>query len=428
MSSRIKAATTPMRARHCLLPAFFFALLVATFFRTLLIEFQIPSSEIETTSFNISCPCVPPATHAIRDVADYYSPCDEHAIHNTIRRAHCVPHGELPSGYYDASDPGVLKYSQEPIEFPPHRIRPFLFYMQAMPPFKDYIIALASPEQDPLSARLMHETNAREWHVESAYAQALHEECLIGGLVLDCGANVGQTMALAASLGCHVVGYELQPRLHVLLKLTAIANGWENRWTVRSGVSYKENDIISGPLRYTTLGTVDDFAEPTGFLTSSESDCELASDPYCFKDIKLSNILDDFTSDVSLVKLDVDGIELLLMNALMDKMKGSRLHIKNFIVEGNNLANLTPKKNPIYRLCAEMQYHPFLLDGPDFFTGLENLVVEVKNSGYISRAFYVADCENVAKLIQGIGERFGGSFSGNWWLTSEEKHLKLLML
>ena len=156
--------------------------------------------------------------------------------------------------------------------------------------------------------------------------------------------------------------------------------------------------------------------------------CEVASDPYCFKDIKLSNILDDFTSDVSLVKLDVDSIELLLMNALMDKMKGSRLHIKNFIVEGNNLANLTPKKNPIYRLCAEMQYHPFLLDGPDFFAGLENLVVEVKNSGYISRAFYVADCENVAKLIQGIGERFDGSFSGNWWLTSEEKHLKLLML
>jgi len=305
----------------------------------------------------------------------------------TLRRAYCLPHGDLPDGYYDATSVATLKYSHIPIEFPEHKIRPYLFYMQALPPFKDYMIALASPEQDALSARLMRETNGHEWHVESAYAQALHEECISGhqALVLDCGANVGQTMALAASLGCHVVGYELQPRLHKLLKLTAVANGWESRWTVRSGVSTKDNETLHGPFQYTRLGTTAAYDDPTGFLSAGPCgcDCDPSSDPYCFRDVKMSNILNDFNSDVSLVKLDVDSSELLVMIALMDKMKDSGLRIKNFIVEGNNIANLTPLENPIYRLCAEMGYYPFLLDGPDFFSGLESMVIEVKNTAYI---------------------------------------------
>jgi FkbM family methyltransferase len=287
------------------------------------------------------------------------------------------------------------------------------------------MIALASPEQDPFSARYVHELNAHEWHVEEVYAQALAGVCSNTTRVLDCGANVGHTVALAAALGCHVTAYELQPRLHILTKLTAAANGWQDRVVLRSGVAPRPGTF--GPFMYTPLGTSSGYPNVNMF-PSTTGNCTQSDSPYCEKQVEIVNILEDFNTNIQFVKLDTDSNELELMLALIDKMNKTGLDIINFIVEGNMPVPMPTNSTPIYQLCV-MGYHAFLLANPKlspFYDPIASVMHRVKMKGYIEDAFYVKECTSLDTIIGHI-RKWNGNFVGNWWLTKDKTQYAALV-
>lgn len=316
------------------------------------------------------------------------------------------------------------------VNFPDHRIRPFLYFRKAVKPFTDYMITLASPDQDPFSARFAEELNSHEWHVEEAFAQALEGKCDKQlGRVLDCGANIGTTMSLAASMGCHVIAYEMQPRMHFLMNLTVLANGWTDRVLVKSGVTVASGNSY-GPFRYTPLGTADGYPNPNLFPTI-EGSCPEPDGRYCEKAVSLVNILDDFNGDIELVKLDTDSNELELMSALIGKMKETGFKINNWIIEGNNPRQLAPEQTPVYELCVTMHYHTFLLDNPklEFYTPVAQYLHRVTMKGYIHDAYYIKDgCSGIVHVLNHIRHNFNAYFVGNLWLTNDENLLKILVV
>ena len=324
----------------------------------------------------------------------------------------CFHHGDIK----EKPTKSRTLHISENVNFQDDVLRPFLFHQGAFPPFPDYMLATPSPEQDPFSARLIHSLNGREWHVEEAFAEALPALCKNGGKVIDAGANIGHTVALAASLGCRVVAYELQPRLHKLIKISALANDWDV--TVRNGASHLDSQVI-GPINYYPLDTMKGYRNAESFLSCSVGDCSPSpGNKRCITSVPLDNILRDLDGDLALVKLDVDSIELDLLQALTDKMKSSGHKIHNFILEGNNPRHIPVQDTAVYSLCLS-GYSVIFLNSPNidtFYSPILHLTKRISTKGYLGDAMYVKNCSSLLIVMQHVVDKFGG-FIGNIWIT-----------
>lgn len=338
-------------------------------------------------------------------------------MHELNERQYCLPHGPLP---FAPTASSTLKPSHA-VAFLEHTIKPFLFYRQAMFPFPDYMLALAFPHQDPFSARLIHELNGHEWHVEEVYAQALAKACSAGprAKVLDMGANVGHTMALAASLGCSVVGYELQPRLHRLINVTITANGWNDRVFIRAGAGTEDGMPPVGPKEYTHLSSEQGYLDVNNF-PHFQGDCASPDGVYCERPVSVVNVLRDFDQDLAFVKLDMDSSELVLLRALVEKMKATGLKIANVVIEGNNPQQIATRDTALFEMCDALGFHAFVLDSPaNFYGPVAHLLKLVKNRGFIGHAYYVPDAPTLEIVIEHVRAKFSSRFVGNFWLTSD---------
>jgi FkbM family methyltransferase len=162
---------------------------------------------------------------------------------------------------------------------------------------------------------------AEHRHVVLPLAAALEGQCMRSGhpeLVIDIGANVGFYSLAAASAGCRVVAVEPQPALARFFRASVIANGWESRITVKNAAAGE----VPGKLNLTRLWVPGVVQKGNASIVASV--------------VPLKALL---TSDVLLLKLDVDGPDGLLLRALVPLLKN--LNVWNLILELN--ADLWPE-------------------------------------------------------------------------------------
>lgn len=136
-----------------------------------------------------------------------------------------------------------------------------------------------------------------------------------GKLVVDGGANIGNhTVFFAGVMGANVIAFEPQPYNYEFLVANVYLNKLETKVDVRKKAIGESTGIIS---------LVQAIADNYGSFTSDISQLPIPTNEACpieFTDISLTTLdkeLEESKSDVSIIKLDLEGMEL-------DALRGAR--------------------------------------------------------------------------------------------------------
>jgi len=134
-------------------------------------------------------------------------------------------------------------------------------------------------------------------------------------IVWDLGSNIGQFSLIMRSMGCHVLAVEPQPIMNWFHKASVFANGWyDDRITlIEKGVSDAPGSITltdlwqpgkqNGNPMNVSIITTEELAEHSEF------------------------------NPVDLIKIDVDGPEILILRGLVDLISTRGMSVLNIIVE-----------------------------------------------------------------------------------------------
>ncbi len=157
------------------------------------------------------------------------------------------------------------------------------------------------------------------------------------GVIVDAGANIGiYAITLARRYpDAKVIAIEASPTVFEKLKVNCKLNGVSNVILLNSAVSDQDKQTIHIYTNITTLGSSTIFADYKEQF-EKRSGCEYT--PEQVQTITLDTLVSEMRLDrISLLKIDIEGAELLAMQGAMQSLKSKT--IKNLIVEYHSLEN-----------------------------------------------------------------------------------------
>ena len=133
-------------------------------------------------------------------------------------------------------------------------------------------------------------------------------------LVIDVGANVGLVTEVLARRGVRVIAFE--PNSTAFEKLRGVAQRYGNI-ELRNEATGIDNRQIKLFLHKNTNDTDDDFTQASSLLSSKPN---VSADNFqLVNEIDFSQYLKSLGEQVQLIKMDIEGYEIELLNHLLDK-------------------------------------------------------------------------------------------------------------
>lgn len=133
-------------------------------------------------------------------------------------------------------------------------------------------------------------------------------------LVIDVGANVGLVTEMLARRGVRVIAFE--PNSTAFEKLRGVAQRYGNI-ELRNEATGIDNRQIKLFLHKNTNDTDDDFTQASSLLSSKPN---VSADNFqLVNEIDFSQYLKSLGEQVQLIKMDIEGYEIELLNHLLDK-------------------------------------------------------------------------------------------------------------
>lgn len=135
-----------------------------------------------------------------------------------------------------------------------------------------------------------------------------------GTLVLDIGANVGLVTEVLARRGLRVISFE--PNFSAFEKLKDIASKYRNI-EIRNQAAGLKNSKIKLFLHKDSVNTINDLSQASSLL---ENKPNVSRDNYeIVEEIDFAVFLKSLNEPVELIKMDIEGYEIQLINHLLDQ-------------------------------------------------------------------------------------------------------------
>ena len=133
-------------------------------------------------------------------------------------------------------------------------------------------------------------------------------------LVIDIGANVGLVSETVAKSGARVISFEPNP--DAFQKLKSLAKRYSNI-DVRSDAAGKKNQPIKLFWHKNFEETGEDLTQASSLLSSKPN---VSNDKYVIvNEIDFAEFLKSLNEPIELLKMDIEGYEVELLNHLLDK-------------------------------------------------------------------------------------------------------------
>jgi len=181
----------------------------------------------------------------------------------------------------------------------------FLMGSNTQPPF---VATLAHPTLEAASSDV-YKNDDMEVPTRKMFQWLLEEACSkeVGKkLVVDAGSNLGYFATYSAVMGCRVVAFEPQPRLIPIISTSARVNGVDHRFKLH-------NNIISdNPKDRLKIRYVRGSCWGCSVVSAASPEEENTKDTFIIESTRIDDKVDD---DVWLMKVDVEGYEVLAIES-----------------------------------------------------------------------------------------------------------------
>lgn len=134
-----------------------------------------------------------------------------------------------------------------------------------------------------------------------------------GDLVIDVGANIGLVTESLALRGATVIS--LEPNSEAFLKLKEVELRYENI-DARQEAAGTEDKNVKLYLHKSSLGSESDFTQASSLLSKKPNVSEELYEE--IKEIDFALLIKSLKSSVELIKIDIEGYEIDLINHLLD--------------------------------------------------------------------------------------------------------------
>ena len=133
-------------------------------------------------------------------------------------------------------------------------------------------------------------------------------------LVIDIGANVGLVSEILAKRGCRVIAFE--PNTSAFEKLKIVAQKYSNI-DIRKEAAGIKNQQIKLFLHKNSDHTDQDLTQASSLISEKPN---VSSENFEFvKEIDFAQFLKSFDEPIELIKIDIEGYEIQLLNHLIDE-------------------------------------------------------------------------------------------------------------
>ena len=180
-----------------------------------------------------------------------------------------------------------------------------------------YYFFVNSPQTDAYVSKAMLSSEMWEPCLNQLFRYLwISEGVLLNLPVIDVGVNFGSFLLYAASLGCRLYGFEMQPYLHTLVDMSLRINGYRGHVSLFNTAVWDENDI---ELSYTPY--------PTNYgATVARQD---SSGQFKIMSKRIDEL---FTEEkIFFMKIDIEGMETHALEG-MDKYISNR-KVKHIAIE-----------------------------------------------------------------------------------------------
>lgn len=182
-------------------------------------------------------------------------------------------------------------------------------------------------------------------------------ELLPGDIVIDCGANIGKYTNMFASLGAEVFAFEPDPNAFSVLKKTTDSK--DNIHIYQKAVGTKEDNLRlyfhkenkNNPIEYSQGSSLLDYkgnVDKDNFVNVEVID--------------LGGFIDSLSKPVKIIKIDIEGAEVDLLNNLLNR--NIIQNIPHVFVEthDNKIPELREEMNKIRKIISENNLNNIRLD------------------------------------------------------------------
>lgn len=182
-------------------------------------------------------------------------------------------------------------------------------------------------------------------------------ELLPGDIVIDCGANIGKYTNMFASLGAEVFAFEPDPNAFSVLKKTTDSK--DNIHIYQKAVGTKEDNLRlyfhkenkNNPIEYSQGSSLLDYkgnVDKDNFV-----DVEV---------IDLGGFIDSLSKPVKIIKIDIEGAEVDLLNNLLNRNIIQNIPYVFVETHDNKIPELREEMNKIRKIISENNLNNIRLD------------------------------------------------------------------
>jgi FkbM family methyltransferase len=182
-----------------------------------------------------------------------------------------------------------------------------------------FFIALVDPQMDTIVSKTINETGLWDVHVLKKMAELAEQTCnKKKHVVMDVGGNVGVFTQALLAWGCEVYTFEMASPLAARIEFAAAMNGNLRKLHLHQvALSDTKKKVKITPLNVGNMGA-------TSIVSDKSNGETLTVDSQRLDDL-------NFPEDILLMKLDVEGHELKVLQGGLSLLRGGK--IKNILME-----------------------------------------------------------------------------------------------